>query len=285
VILFFSDGRLGNQIFQYAFLNKLSKENELILCFNMKIFCELFDINNKLFFQSSNKCIIIFFKKILVPYFFTPLIKYKLISYVEQKKDEDFNPLPTLIKKRGFFSFITFVNTDFFQSEKFFKRNIVGKIQMKQKYISIASDFLSIIPIGYIKIFIHVRRGDYLNIIFKGCHGIELPFEYFEKGIIILKSQIEKPFFIFISDDTAYVEKLFQHVEPKIISKNSMEVDFAIMTLCDAAIISNSSFSWWGAYLIKNRKVVISPKYWYGWKKKVESHIGIQPKNSKILDF
>ena len=34
---------------------------------------------------------------------------------------------------------------------------------------------------------------------------------------------------------------------------NSMFVDFAIMMLCDAGI-SNSSFSWWGAYLMKSKE-------------------------------
>jgi hypothetical protein len=28
---------------------------------------------------------------------------------------------------------------------------------------------------------------------------------------------------------------------------------------------------------MKKKKKVIFPKYWYGWKQKVESHAGIQP--------
>jgi hypothetical protein len=34
------------------------------------------------------------------------------------------------------------------------------------------------------------------------------------------------------------------------------------MTLCSGSIITNSSFSWWGAYLTTKQKI-IAPKKWF----------------------
>jgi hypothetical protein len=40
-------------------------------------------------------------------------------------------------------------------------------------------------------------------------------------------------------------------------------IDLCMITKCEYHIIANSSFSWWGAWLAKSKKV-IAPKTWFG---------------------
>jgi hypothetical protein len=63
-----------------------------------------------------------------------------------------------------------------------------------------------------------------------------------------------------------------------------MFVDFAIITLCEYGIMSNSSYSWWAAYLMKNRKKVFSPKYWLGWKSEQVYPLGITPSFADVVE-
>lgn len=286
MIIFLADGRLGNQIFQYSFLKTISKKNETIVCFNMKMFFESFDFDNHRIWHCSNKYIVFLFRTIVISLILKPMCKTRFINYIEQKKDAaNMISLPDWSEKKGLLTFIRYVNNDFFQSEIFFNQKSISDLRIKEKYIIEARKFFSEIPENFNKVFVHVRRGDIINEFFNGVKGKDLPKSYFEKAINIIKKNVETPFFIFLSDDPSFVKCCFKEIEPKIISTNLMEVDFAIMTLCEGGIISNSSFSWWGAYLMITKKKVIAPKYWVGWKTKVESHIGIQPTFSEVIDF
>lgn len=112
---------------------------------------------------------------------------------------------------------------------------------------------------------IHVRRGDYLNSMdFKGICGID----YYERAIKEVRNRVDSAitFLIFSNDIKWCMENLhfFFGVNEVIyvdwnIGRNSYK-DMFLMSRCQANIIANSSFSWWGAYLNENpNKIVVSP--------------------------
>ncbi|MCY6412414.1 alpha-1,2-fucosyltransferase [Acinetobacter sp. VNH17] len=282
MIIFFSDGRLGNQIFQYAFLNTIARKNERIITTNMKSFLNTFDCMNDKFktyqpckYQAS-------FIRIVLKRIFYFLVNIRLIGYIKQNYNNQ-HPLPGINRKHGLFP-VTYVETHFFQSESFFDMQKLN-FCLKPFYIANAKNILRTIPDTFTKVFVHVRRGDYLFEKYLGDRGIDLPKKYFIRAIKEIKEKVENPYFIFLSDDPHFIECCFEEMPNKYVSRNDMPTDLALMTLCDYGICSNSSFSWWGAYLMQNRKLVLMPKYWYGWKKKVESHVGIQPNWCKIIEI
>ena len=115
---------------------------------------------------------------------------------------------------------------------------------------------------------IHVRLGDYLH---PNHHFAILDGDYYEKAIIENFLPIEDYNFVVFSNDIAYTKEMFSgdnifFVEPvsgEKVCTDSEKEDLALMSLCDHHITSNSSYSWWGAYLSKNKdKKIICPTNW-----------------------
>lgn len=107
---------------------------------------------------------------------------------------------------------------------------------------------------------VHIRRGDYIK--YSNYHKV-LDKEYYETAIETIGSGK----FLFFSDDINWVKENFKS-RNFFYSELSDEVqELSIMSNCTNNIIANSSFSWWGAYLNKNKsKIVISPNHrcWFG---------------------
>ena len=113
---------------------------------------------------------------------------------------------------------------------------------------------------------IHMRRGDYLLPQHSFC---ELKQEYFLKAITSQFMPATNFNFLVFSNDIEYSKLVLDgdnvwFVEPKGVDAQSFTTsekeDLALLSLCDNHIISNSSYSWWGAFLSKNKnKKIICP--------------------------
>lgn len=116
---------------------------------------------------------------------------------------------------------------------------------------------------------IHVRRGDYLK--YPDKHPV-VTASYLNKAInYIISKGITQ--FIFFSDDIPWCRSYVQigewntHVTIRYSEGLSEKEDLELMSSCEHNIISNSTFSWWGAWLNRNpNKIVISPSKdnWFG---------------------
>lgn len=167
----------------------------------------------------------------------------------------------------------------YFQSPKYFNHN-------KDKIINILKidEYLNKNKLNYKAIAIHIRFGDFtFN---QGNHYVLRP-DYFISSINeLLKNLSDKnedynsyKFIIFsekedndLIDD--YIQKFnftfnnikfdkFYDLYPNLTNYEEL----CYMSSCSHFIISNSTFSWFGAYLSDNsNKIVICPKKWFGIK-------------------
>lgn len=115
---------------------------------------------------------------------------------------------------------------------------------------------------------LHVRRGDYLK------YQLQFPlcsFDYYRKAINYLRDVYGDLFFWVFTDDSDWVLNNAESLGLGSTFVNmSAELkdpctELAYMSFCDHHIISNSTFSWWGAWMnTRSDKTVIAPKTWFG---------------------
>jgi hypothetical protein len=292
MLIFISDGRLGNQIFQYAFLQTIRKPGEKIIVFGFDDLITLFEGINRVIIVPYEKGICRFFLKRIIYKFLEPLLKfianigiistiqveYDYINKIYRREKTSFN------EKLGFIKQIRFVKKGYFQSESFFSNGVLNTLRIKEQYMDKAKKILAYIPNSAPKIFVHIRIGDYKNFTVFG-KDVLLPMGYYKNLVDWFLANFENPYFIILSDDPHLVVKEFEYVKNKIIStENHYGVDFAIMTMCEYGILSPSSYSWWGAYFMKNRRLVFCPKYWLGFKSRIEYHQGTEPSFCEKID-
>lgn len=115
---------------------------------------------------------------------------------------------------------------------------------------------------------IHLRRGDYL---LPNHHFALLDSDYYLEAITQNFLPVDDYNFIVFSNDIDYCKEMLVgdniwFVDPlggKKVCSDSEKEDLALMSLCDHHITANSSYSWWGAYLSKNKdKKIICPTNW-----------------------
>lgn len=109
---------------------------------------------------------------------------------------------------------------------------------------------------------VHVRRGDYV-----GETLDVLTVEYFKKIISNIVKEMPDVTLFFFSDDIEYIEQNFSDVKKVIVSENRNEFtnfrDLQLMSLCEYNVIANSTFSLWAALLNSNpnKKVYYPSKF------------------------
>jgi hypothetical protein len=234
-------GGLGNQMFQIAAAYALAKENNDICGFDF----------DSCYTPQQGKTASVYkqniFKKI-------PEIKNYKFENFYLELGFAFNRIP--YKKNLFL-------TGSFQSQKYFLNysdDIKNLFYINNQKIEEYVKFLDFENSTFTSV--HVRRGDYLNSRNLNFH-FTCDLNYFQEAI----KKIKNSKFIFFSDDMNWVKDNFVSDNYFYSPFDDELDDLSLMSLCHNNIISNSTFSWWAAFLNKNKnKKIIAPKKWFADK-------------------
>jgi len=236
-------GRLANQMFQYASLKGIAKNNQYEYCIPSKESFGLKDLNVKNSDVTIHDCFDL--SNVKQDIVTSPIVQESGFHFDENI----FNNCPDNVDLLGYF-----------QSEKYFKHiesEIRQDFSFKKELLEICNSFIKENFASTDVISLHIRRGDY---VYNPNHPVQ-SLEYYQKALSGLP---DLPVIVFSDDhDWCKEQKLFSSDRFAISEGNTTDTDLCLMSLCKYHVIANSSFSWWGAWLANSEKV-IAPQNWFG---------------------
>jgi hypothetical protein len=265
-------GRLGNQLFQYAFAKIASKEINSFY---------LIGINFKWGWELK-------YFRLSFPY---NLIKYNFFSRIYNYLQNKIVFKDAIIENVNLLDWRTIKLKDrtdymgYFQTSTLYSLNkslLLEEFKIKKKYKNLFfNKYKSILKNEIIVISCRVA-DDYKEFKFPldDNYGVALPFEWYIKVLKTIDLKNKK--ILVIGDDMTKVIELFSiyKYDFTFISDNVIN-QFQLLNYADTCIIANSSFAWWGAFLnIKPNKKVYAPKNWGGYNAGIE-----YPPNIMLKDF
>ena len=152
----------------------------------------------------------------------------------------------------------------YFQSYRYLPVKVrLDKSPLKEfsaSYLSLAEKILIEKPIA-----IHIRGGDYWK--HRDSFGI-LSYKYFSNALQLSRYEFSSDKIWLFSNDY----ELCQEIKKQLKLSTSQEIfendlnsaeSMLLMSRSKRLIISNSTFSWWSAYLVENPECIIAPETWF----------------------
>ena len=167
----------------------------------------------------------------------------------------------------------------YLQTDKYFKhirKELLQDLSFKPEVLEPCNEFISNFESIH---FLHVRRGDNVG---REDYYRMMTFDYYKRALEMFP---EDSYVLVCSDDPEWCsEQEFFNDDRFLINTDVPEydhlclegdgsqrhskvpyTDLCLMSLCDGAILSSSTLGWWGAWLQKGRtQPVVVPEHWYG---------------------
>jgi len=273
-------GGFGNYMFQYAFyLSLKNKYPSRLIYMDLSYYKKNLDYELDLFdaFDLTPMEVHKFSHRTLVFLYNSPLQRlfYRLFGRFPYYFRDEKNVISSIpVSNRFIYLEGYFISEDFFKPYRadIVKEFSIDKITVKSGYYSLLKSIKESNSIG-----IHVRLGDYLE---SDIHNVIRTSKYYTDALKFVKlTHQDIKVFVFSNDVSSARDFLgdstFHYIESVDVKDNLSE--FVLMTHCRHLIISNSTFSWWAAYLKKETDgLVITPSKWFSSDDYNENNIRLQ---------
>lgn len=260
-------GRLGNQLFQYYFLQYLKTRAPgkfyffpnphhayLARYFALGGYHDL-TLNSKLYSVLARA----------IP---------KIFTFREVPVHNFFRPKPISVQDGTIY-------TGYYQSDYYVRAvNPAQPLRLKPKFVRAFREKYGAVFDHQPTVTVHIRRTDYLN--YQG-RDISLPLAHFRRQLDRIPD-LDRYVVFFVSDDLDFVKRGIPARPNFQFVANDEITDFQLIQHADIAIISNSTFAWWAAYLSPKKNRVIAPKNWMGFRLGREHPRGIMTDRFEWVD-
>ena len=267
-------GGLGNQLFQYAFVEKLKSMGKDVKV-DLSIYEDtpegttvrdsIYDMLNIKYEIATQEEIYSLFKRDIWSKIWRRISKNANAYYENEPSYK-----PEIMKRTSGYL------VGYWQSEKYFE-------DMRSRIVE-AFDFSEMMKDGDAAILddresdtesvaLHIRGGDYLNKLNVGTFGGICTKEYYCKAIEYIAQKIKNPKLYIFTNDKEYAKTIvdavldnteeslsYQFVEGN--DESHAYLDLVLMSKCKHHILANSSFSWWGEYLSDQSGITVAPSKW-----------------------
>jgi hypothetical protein len=246
-------GRLGNQMFQLAFLTARADEYKMTVQINKPIS----------HLDKSTYSLETVFDLDPYPEKITVNSDIEIQEHVQFAVDPQFR----------FNKFMRQANIHvhgYFQSFKYFSKDLAQKLFKFKPDIAAIADTVRTTTLcdnnADELAFLHVRLGDY-----RVCGHFIPGIKYYQRAVSHIQkmaaSREKRVAFLVLSDEPEWCRQNFTASAgfPELVfyHNDTLGVEMCVMTKCEHAVIAASSYSWWGAYLRERDGEWIAPHRWF----------------------
>ena len=266
MLIYFENGRLGNQFFAYSALRGLYPNQRLVL-FGFGTLKQAIESVDAIIIENRKLPRLLEFG---IKQFLVVLAKLRIIGTIQESRE---NSTYLVKKASGLIFNLHLLKPSYFQHQDVLEK-INPSLRLNEDIFRKASDWLEekvVKSSDQNLVFVHIRRGDYLTWPSREYPAV-LEKQWYIRAMDRMRAKVKNPIFLLLTDDPYYAKDCFGVQSDILISENDQLVDLALMSLCQHGILSASSFAWWGAWFSEKRSsdegIYMAPKYWGGHRKK-----------------